>query len=321
MFKNMRMGIAGGVIGIIALILLKGAFYQIDQSEYGLVTRFGEVKNVREQPGLYVKMPIMDSVQRIDRRTQRADIPPREAPDRDKERLRIDTVIRYRISDPLAFRKTLRNEATARERLQTMMYSAMRDTIALHDRTEIIGARPIIDEDGNQKTDDEGIPVYESLVNTRDEISEAMHRRIAETVESQGYGIEIIRSSIKRADFPGQVKHSIINRLQTERQRVAARHRADGEEEYRKHTAAIQTEADILLAEAERTAREIRGEGDARAIAIVEEALRQDPGFYQFLRTLESYEKTIRPGTTVIMSDEAAAYLRALGHGQENVAR
>ena len=156
----------------------------------------------------------------------RADIPPREVPDRDKERLIIDSVIRYAITDPLAFRITLRNEATARERLQTIIYSAMRDTIAQHDRTEIIGAQARLDEDGKVISNEEGLPIYDSLIGTRDDIANEIQRRVDEAVTSQGYGITILNADIKRADFPSQVRATIIERLRSERKRVAARHRA-----------------------------------------------------------------------------------------------
>ena len=223
-----------------ALVLTTGSMYQVDQKEYALQLRFGQAQHVRTSPGLYMKAPFIDSVQRIDRRTLRADIPAREIPDRDKERLIVDMVVRYRIADPLAFRKSLRNEATARERLQTIMYSALRDTVGQHDRTDIIGARPMTDSEGKPLNDEEGLPVYESLVDTRDHISLDIHRRVENSVTSQRYGIEIISVDIKRADFPSQVRSSIIDRLWAERQRIAARHRADGEEQYRIRTAAVQ---------------------------------------------------------------------------------
>ena len=129
---------------------------------------------------------------------------------------------------------------------------------------------------------------------------------------SQRYGITIISADIKRADFPGQVQSSIIDRLRAERQRVAARHRADGEEQYRSRTASVQTEADIIIAEAERDARQTRGEGEAKAIQIVFEALQEDPEFYAFLRAMESYETSINPGSTVILTDKPGGYLKDL---------
>ena len=286
--------------------------YRVDESQYVLELRIGEVKNIRLEPGLYTKMPFIDSIQRIDRRTLRADIPPREIPDRDRERLIIDIVIRYQITDPLQFRKSLRNEATALERLKDITYSATRDTIAQHDRTQIIGARPKRDEQGNLVSGDDGIILYESLVHTRDQISQNIEDRIAHTVADQQYGITIISADIKRADYPEQVRSSIVDRLRAERARVAARHRADGEEAYRRHTADIQKQADILIAEAKRDARETQGQGDAEAIRIIQEALTQDPKFYQFIRTLESYENSIQNGATIVLTEQPDGYLHIL---------
>ena len=288
----------------VGLILFALSTYVVDEREYAIEFRLGEIKQVRTSPGFYVKAPFIDSIQRIDKRTLRADIPPREVPDRDKERLIIDTVVRYRIIDPVAFRTTLVNESTAHERLQTIMYSAMRDTIAIHDRTDIIGARAVVSDDGQPIYDAEGLPTYESLANTRDAIGIAILNRLQTAVNEQNYGIDIISADIKRADFPPQVTEAIIERLRSERQRVSARHRADGEEQYRKHTAAVQAEADILISEAERDARKIRGEGDAEAINIVQEALQEDTEFYTFLRTMESYETSIQEGALMILSDD-----------------
>ena len=323
-------GAVAAVLLLLALIAIASAFYSVDESEYILELRFGEVKNVRTEPGLYVKAPFIDSVQRIDKRTLRADIPPREVPDRDKERLIIDMIVRYQITDPVEFRKALRNEATAHERLQAITYSAMRDTVGQHDRIDIIGAQAMLDEDGSPVSDEEGLPIYQSLVGTRDKISKEIQARIEEAVVSQNYGIHIISADIKRADFPSQVRSSIIDRLWAERQRVAARHRADGEEEYRKRTARVQAEADILLAEASRDARQTRGDGEAEAIGIVQEALTRDPQFYRFLRSLESYERSIQQGATLVISGETGGYLdtltggppsRRAGNGQETASK
>ena len=297
---------------IIIIVTLSSALYSVDEREYALELRLGDVRNIRTEPGLYAKLPFVDSVQRIDRRTLRADIPPREVPDKDKERLIIDTVVRYQITDPLAFRKTLGNEATAYERLRTITYSAMRDTVGQHDRTDIIGARPMADDSGRILNDDQGLPIYQSLTETRDRIGQDIQARIKEAVTSQQYGITIISTDIKRADFPPQIRFSIIDRLWTERKRIAARHRADGEEEYRKRTASIQAEADILIAEARRDARQTRGEGDAEAIRLVQEALTQDPEFYTFLRTLESYQTSIQDGATLVLTGGPGGYLEAL---------
>lgn len=300
------------IVLVIAIITVSQSMYRVDESQYALELRIGEVKNIRLNPGLYTKIPFIDSIQRIDRRTLRADIPPREIPDKNRERLIIDIVVRYQITDPLQFRKTLRNEATALERLKDITYSATRDTIAQHDRTDVIGARPKTDEQGNLISGDDGTTLYESLVHTRDQISQDIEDRIAHTVTNQQYGITVISADIKRADYPEQVRSSIVDRLRAERARVAAKHRADGEEAYRRHTADIQKQADILIAEAERDARETKGEGDAESIRIIQEALTQNPEFYRFIRTLESYEKSIQNGATIVMTEQPDGYLYTL---------
>ena len=255
---------------------------------------------MHREPGLRLKAPFVDTVQRIDRRTLRADIPPREVPDQDKERLIIDIVLRYRIKDPLEFRKQLRNEATALERLQTITYAAMRDTIARYDRTEVIGARPLLDEEGQPVVDADGIPVYEKLETTRDLIDQQIQERIAADIAAQNYGIELLTADIKRADFPPQIKDAIVARLREERNRVAAAHRAAGEETYLKTVAAVDAEAAALLAEARQEAQQVKGEADAQAIRLVREALTANPEFYIFQRTLESYRQTLQPGAVVI---------------------
>lgn len=305
---------AGTVLaGLLLLaITLPQTFYAIDETEYGLALRFGEVQAVHREPGLRLKAPFIDTVQRIDRRTLRADIPPREVPDQDKERLIIDIVLRYRISDPLEFRKQLRNEATALERLETITYSAMRDTIAEYDRTEVIGARPLLDNQGQAVVDADGIPVYEQLTATRDRIDRQIQNRIATDIQAQNYGIELLTADIKRADFPPQIKDAIVARLQEERNRVAAAHRAAGEENYLKTIAAVDAEVAEILAAARQTARRVRGEADAAAIRLVREALTANPEFYRFQRTLESYRLTLQQGATVIATGQAGSYFAQL---------
>ena len=304
------------VLGVFLFVVGSNIFFKVNEPEYVLVLRFGQVTQVRQAPGIGVKMPFIDNVQRIDKRTLRADIPTREVPDKDKERMLISVVVRYEITDPLAFRKALRDEVTALDRLTTVIYSAMRDTVATKDRTEVIGAELMLDAEGNPVNDAEGLPVYVPLVDARDEITAEFQARVQRAAQEQNYGIQVISANIKRADFPLQVESAILERLRAERQRVAAGHRARGEEEYRQRTAAVQSEADILLAEARRDARRIRGEGDAESIAIIQEALTKNPEFYRFLRRLESYETTLTPGSLLVMED-VGGYFELLRNGPD----
>ena len=212
----------------------------------------------------------------------------------------------------MQFRKTLRNEATALERLKTITYSALRDTIGQHDRTEVIGARLILDEEGQMTFDEEGLPRYESLEESRREISESIQSRIAQAAGDQKFGLEIISANIKRADFSGTVESAIIARLTEERKRVAADHRARGEEEYRRRTAAVDREEAGLIAEAEKDAGTIRSAGEAEAIRLVRDALLQDEDFYRFQSTLESYAAALEPGTVVVAEAKGGEFLEYL---------
>ena len=163
----MKTLITVGVIVILALIFLwpgKGqlkALYVVEATEQVIVTRFGEVKSVKTTSGIYIKLPFVDTVITFDRRILRIDAPPVAMPDKDKQNLVIDSYARYRIIDPVQFRKTLQTENNARSRLGDIVTSALRAQIALRDRNEIIGARPVLDAEGNPVEDEEGLPRIE----------------------------------------------------------------------------------------------------------------------------------------------------------------
>ena len=164
----MKTLIVAGVLFILALIFLwpgKGqlkALYVVDETEQVIITRFGEVKSVKTSSGLNVKLPFVDTVITFDRRILRIDAPPVAMPDKEKQNLVIDSYARYKITDPVQFRKTLQTENNARSRLADIVTSALRAEIALRDRNQIIGARPVLDAAGNPAVDEEeGLPLIE----------------------------------------------------------------------------------------------------------------------------------------------------------------
>ena len=163
----MKTLIAIGVIVILALIFLypgKGqlkALYVVDETEQVIITRFGEVKSVKTSSGLNFKLPFVDTVITFDRRILRIDAPPVAMPDKEKQNLIIDSYARYRIVDPVQFRKTLQTENNARSRLGDIVTSALRAQIALRDRNQIIGARPVLDAEGKPEENEEGLPRFE----------------------------------------------------------------------------------------------------------------------------------------------------------------
>ena len=295
-----------GVILIAAIIVLVQSVYIVDVTEQVVILRFGEVVGLRPDPGLYVKAPFVDTVVRYDKRVLRIDAQPVPMPDIEKENLVIDSYARYRIVDPVQFRKTLQTEDNARSRLGDIVTSGLRSEVARRDRIEIIGAQPLLDAQTGIQIVDRGIPQIEGT-EARTEILEnvlaVVKRSIAE--EGEPFGIAMIDVRIKRADFPNEVTPSIYTRMRAERNRIAAGFRADGDEKELIIRADADREAAVIRAEAQRDSSQIRGEGEAQAISILAEALNQDPEFFAFQRSLQTYRKGLPTGTTVILTDDA----------------
>ena len=303
----MRNLIIIAIVIIVALVLLRQSLYVVDVTEQVIILRFGEVVKTKLSPGLDVKVPFVDTVVRLDRRILRIDAPPVSMPDREKENLVIDIYARYRITDPVQFRKTLQTESNARSRLGDIVTSTLRDRVALRDRTDIIGAKTQLDETGAPVVDDEGLPLVEAQ-ETRTQILDEVLAAVRDTTQRDNFGIEMIDVRIKRADFPEAVTASIYTRMRAERNRIAAAYRAEGEEEDRKIRAATDRDRDVILAEAEQRSNEIRGEGEAQAISLLASALNRDPELFAFLRSMEAYQRIIQAQDTIILSSDSPLF-------------
>ena len=299
----MRSLIILGVVVVIGLILLRQSLYIVDETEQVIILRFNEVINTRTDPGLYVKAPFVDTVVTFDKRVLRIDATPVAMPDKEKQNLIIDSYARYKIVDPVQFRKTLQTQNNARSRLGDIVTSTLRDRVALRDRFEIIGAEPIVDDTGNPVEDDEGLPLFEGRT-TRNEILQEVLDGVKRRTQEQDFGIAIIDVRIKRADFPESVTPSIYTRMRAERNRIATRFRAEGEEEDLKIRAVANREREVILATAEQESNQIRGDGEGEAIRILASALNLDPEFFAFRRSLEAYQKIFSSRDTVILSSE-----------------
>ena len=299
----MRSLIILGVVVVIGLILLRQSLYIVDETEQVIILRFNEVINTRTTPGLYVKAPFVDTVVTFDKRVLRIDATPVAMPDKEKQNLIIDSYARYKIVDPVQFRKTLQTQNNARSRLGDIVTSTLRDRVALRDRFEIIGAEPIVDDTGNPVEDDEGLPLFEGRT-TRNEILQEVLDGVKRRTQAQDFGIAIIDVRIKRADFPESVTPSIYTRMRAERNRIATRFRAEGEEEDLKIRAVANREREVILATAEQESNQIRGDGEGEAIRILASALNMDPEFFAFRRSLEAYQKIFSSRDTVILSSE-----------------
>jgi len=273
------------VVVFALLVTAYSSLVVIDETELGIVTQFGAYKRSFAQPGLYWKTPFVQTVQRMDRRILTSDTPPAEYLTLDKKRLLADPVLRWRITDPFIFFKTVHDEAGAKARLDDIVSSEMRRELASHNFGDIVG-------------------------NAREPMMLAVAGHARE--KTHEFGILIVDVRIKRADLPREVQDSVFARMRAERERVAKQYRSEGEEEAAKLRADSDKEKTILLAKAYETAQRVRGEGEAESTKIYAASYGSDPEFYAFSRSLEAYETILGTSSSVVLSSSSPLF-RYLG--------
>jgi membrane protease subunit HflC len=313
----MRNLIIAGVIIILAIITLTTSLYVVDETEQVVVTRFGDVRAVQTEPGLYLKAPFgVDTVTSYDKRLLRIDAPPSQFLDRDINILEIDVYGRFRINDPRAFLQTLFTEENARTTLAQRINSSLRAEVAERSREEIIGGDVELDESGEPVTDDEGnsrVRPTNSRTELLKDVIAAVQANLAQ--EDPSFGVEMVDIRIKRADFPVEVAGRIFERMRSDREKISRRLRAEGEEEARTRRAGADRDVEVILAAADRDAARLRGDGEAQAIAILAESLNKDPDFFSFQRSLEAYRNFLNQRTTVVLSSDADIFKFLQGPG------
>ncbi|MCL0093812.1 protease modulator HflC [Dehalococcoidia bacterium] len=270
------------VLVLAALMVLPQAAFIVDEREQGIVIQLGEYIRTIDEPGLNFKIPFIQSVARMERRVLEADAPPTEFITLDKERLLVDSYIRWRIVDPHLFYKAVRDEHTGRLRLNSVAISRLREELARHNLWDIIGV--------------ERIPIMDAVGRHVDEVAR------------REFGIEVIDVRMRRVDLPTEVEEAVFARMRAERERMAKEFRAKGAQEAKKIMADADREVVVLLAQAEKESRLLRGEGDAKAAAIYAAAFEQDPEFFGFVRSLEAYEKFLVGGTTLVLGADSELF-------------
>ena len=274
-----------------------GFVYTVDETEYAVITQFGQIQRQTLTPGLKFKSPV-ETVVRFDKRLLRIDVPTDSMPDKDSQFLEIDAYVRYKINNPRVFLENLRDELTAADRIGKIAIGAIREQVGQREQKEIIGGDPRTLEDGT-------IIVEPKLTENGTPTRQAMMDQILDRIKGDSevaFGIEIRDVRIKRADFPSAIEPSVLERMRTEREVQAQRLRAEGEENYLTITADVDKDVRVINADAEKQANILMGEGEASAISILADALEQDPEFFAFRRSLESYGNVLTDGTTVILS-------------------
>jgi len=266
------------IIAVLAVALLVQAAFIINEGEQGVVFQFGKPVRIVQEPGLYFKDPFVQELIIFEKRILAAEARPAEYITLDKKRLTVDTVSRWRIVEPLTFYQTVRNYSGAIARLNDVIFARLRQEIANHDFKDFIRTE-------------------------REDIMKSVTDGTAELAKR--FGIDVIDVRIKRVDLPEEVQNSVFARMKAERERIAKRYRAEGDEQAREIRANANKEKEIMLAEAYRKSQALRGTGDAEATAVYAEAYSKDEEFYSFTRHLEVYQRVFGAETTILLTPDS----------------
>ena len=271
-------------VAVVVVVAAAKLICIVDETEYVVITRFGAPIRELKAPGLYAKAP-WDAAVRIDARLRTYDPGPAPANTRDKKVLQVDSYICWRVSDPKRYIQTVRaDETMAKQRLLDLVRSEMNAELGKQDLSNVISIEP----------DELKLEEITESVTTACAIGAA-----------ESLGVEILDVGIKRLVFPEQNLESVYARMRAERQRMAKKYRAEGQEEAEGIKAGADKERDRILSEAYRIAEQTKGQGEAEATRTYAAAHSVDPAFYKMVRTLQAYEKMFGKDTTVVLSADS----------------
>ncbi len=295
--------IFGGVLGVLALVLLMGSLFVVDETEQAILLQFGRpIGEPITTAGLNFKIPFIQDVRKFDKRVLEWDGDENQIPTSDKKYIHVDTFRRWRIVDPLKFLQSVEGqELQAQSRLDDIIESATRNFISENLLLEAVrntnrAMQTTIEEQGRIGTE----RVVLEIKKGREQITRAILEKAAQ--EMPNFGIELLDVRIKRINYIEEVREKVYERMISERKRIAEKSRSEGQGRKAEIDGERQKEFQRISSEAYREAQKIKGRGDAEATRIYANSYGRDPNFYSFIETLESYKKTMNSNTTLILS-------------------
>lgn len=282
-----RPGLIVIVVLVVALVLTAlSSMFVVDQREQALVVQFGEPKRAVLEPGLNYKIPFIQKVYYFDKRILNFDAPSQEVPTLDQKQVVVEAYAKYRIVDPLVFFRSVTNETGAAIRLGPIINSTLRGALG-------------------------EIPMSLILTAQRADFMREITTKVNQAGKS--FGIEVLDVRMKRVDLPDENSQAIFRRMQTQREQEARRFRAEGGRDAQ----AIRAEADkqevVIIADARRQSEILRGEGDAEATRIYNDAYGQDPAFFDFFRSMQALSAGLPADTTTYVGPPTGDFFRFFG--------
>lgn len=275
------------LVGLFVLLVLATmSLFTVDQRETALVFRLGEIVAVKKEPGLYLKLPLIDDIKYLENRIVTLDWEqPAEIITSENKTMSVDSFVKWRIIDPVKYYVSVKEggEAAAEDRLSQVVNAGLRDEF---------GKRTVRDV----------------IAGERGAIMENM--KIRADKEARQIGIQVVDVRLKRVDYSEDISKSVYDRMIAERKRIANQLRSEGAAASEKIRADADKQREVIIAEAFRDAQKIKGEGDARAAEIYSSAYGKSPEFYAFYRSQEAYKNSFKNKSDVMVLDPSSEFFK-----------
>ena len=308
MISTLKAGV--GIIAVALFLVFSGVFYTVEEGQQAIVLQFGRpVGETVTQAGLHFKLPFIQEVRRFEKRLLIWDGEPNQIPTKGREFIWVDTTARWRIADARKFLESVATEAGAQSRLNDIIDSVVRDQVSSSELVELVRSATW------------EVPPGEVLQEAPEEVQEELKKKIARgreeitrTILAEArriipqYGIELVDVRIKRLNYVESVQQKVYARMISERMRIAAQFRSEGEGRSAEILGTMEKELRQIRSNAYRQVQEIRGQGDAEATRIYGEAYGADPEFYAFSRTLEAYKEGSKANSVMILTTDSDYY-------------
>jgi len=292
-----------GIIIVIALIVtVANGFYVLDEGKQAVITQFGRpIGQPVTEAGLHFKTPFIQEASFFEKKILIWDGDPNQIPTNDKTFVYLDVTARWRITNALVFLQAVNNETRAQTILDDIIDGTVRDLVNKNDLVEIIRSSDFSPETMLNSAVEE-----ETLQFGRDKISAMIHETASKITPQ--YGIELVDVLFKRVNYIDTVRRKVYDRMISERKRIAAEKRSLGEGQKAEIMGKVEKELKEILSTANREAEEIKGKADAEAAKIYADAYNQDPEFYSFIKSLESYKDAVGENTNLVISSDSEFY-------------
>jgi membrane protease subunit HflC len=321
MNKALNLGLV--LLALVILVVVSGTFYTVQEGEQAVIVQFGRpVGETITEPGLHVKLPFIQEARRFEKRLLVWDGDPNQIPTKGREFIWVDTTARWRIADAKKFLESVATEAGARSRLNDIIDSVVRDQVSGSELVELVRSASWVvpEEEALEEAPDEvREELKKEVVRGREEITRTILAEARKVIPQ--YGIELVDVRIKRLDYVESVREKVYARMISERKRIAAQFRSEGEGRSAEILGAMEKDLRQIRSVAYRRVQEIRGKADAEATRVYGAAYNDDPDFYAFSRTLEEYKEGQNKNSVVILTTDSDYYRYLKESGAKSAVR